>query len=192
MSMRIRFLAAVMVTAFGGATGGAQEPAPPAPAARVPVTQPASQVQAKITVVISRHQGDRKLSSLPYVFGVTSGERTNLRMGSEVPIGSKSEGTVVPSPISYRSIGTNIDCGLSHAGPGLYRVLLVVEDSSVHLDRDQKSGNPAVTADFPSFRSFKANFIALLHDGQTMQHTSVTDPVTGEVMRVDLTMNLLK
>jgi hypothetical protein len=194
--MRISFVMAVLLGAFGAATGVAQEkPGPPPPAATSsPVTQQAAPAQARITVVISRHQGDRKLSSLPYVFGVTSGERTNLRMGSEVPIGSKSgEGTTaIPSSISYRSIGTNIDCGLNPAGSGLYRVLLVVEDSSVHLDREQKSANPAVTNDYPSFRTFKTNFIALLRDGQTMQHTSATDPLTGEVMRVDVTLNVMK
>lgn len=193
--MRISFVIAVVLAAFGAATGLAQEkPSPPPAATSGPLTQQGAPAQARITVVISRQQGDRKLSSLPYVFGVTSGERTNLRMGSEVPIGSKrAEGSaMMQSPVSYRSIGTNIDCGLNPAGSGIYRVQLVVEDSSVHLDREQKSGNPAVTNDYPSFRSFKTNFIALLRDGQTMQHTSATDPVTGELMRVDVTLNVLK
>ena len=194
--MRKHCLAVVLLTSLCATPAAGQEksvttvPSEKA-AAQAP---PSTPVQARVTVVISRQAGDRKISSMPYVFGVTSGERTNLRMGSEVPIGSRSsEGkNVFPASVSYRSIGTNIDCILNATGPGLYRVQFVLEDSSVHLDPEQKSNYPAVTSEYPSFRTFKTNFIALLRDGQTMQHTSATDPVSGEVMKVDVTLNVLK
>jgi hypothetical protein len=74
----------------------------------------------------------------------------------------------------------------------VYRLQFTIEDSSVHLDPGQKSGSPAVINDYPSFRSFRTNFSALLRDGQTTQHTSATDPVSGEVMKVDVTLNVMK
>jgi hypothetical protein len=44
----------------------------------------------------------------------------------------------------------------------------------------------------PMFRSFNSSFQALLRDGQTTQYVSATDPVSGEVMKIDVTLNLLK
>lgn len=184
-----RYLVALLLTACCAANGAAQDKPTPSGAGQ-------GRTQARVTVVISRQMADKKISSLPYVFGVTAGEQTNLRMGSDVPIASKAPAgnVVIPQGVSYRSVGTNIDCRLDSLpdGAGVYRMMLAIEDSSVHLDPAQKTGNPAYTADLPSFRTFKTNFFALLRDGQTMQHTSATDPVSGEVMKIDVTMNLLK
>jgi len=41
-------------------------------------------------------------------------------------------------------------------------------------------------------RSFNSSFQVLLRDGQTNQYTSATDPVTGEVTKIDVTLNVLK
>ena len=43
-------------------------------------------------------------------------------------------------------------------------------------------------AGIPAFRSFTSTFNVLLKDGQTAQHTAATDPVSGEVLRVDVTL----
>ena len=50
----------------------------------------------------------------------------------------------------------------------------------------------AIAADMPSFRSFNSSFSALMREGQTTQYTSATDPVTGEVMKIDVTVNVMK
>ena len=62
-------------------------------------------------LVLSRFKGEKKVSSLPYVLGVAANDRawTNLRMGIEVPIARKGE-SMPATGISYRSVGTNIDC----------------------------------------------------------------------------------
>ncbi len=44
----------------------------------------------------------------------------------------------------------------------------------------------------PAFRNFTSNFSILLKDGQTAQYASATDPVSGETLRVDVTVNVLK
>jgi hypothetical protein len=44
----------------------------------------------------------------------------------------------------------------------------------------------------PAFRTFTSSFSVLLRDGQTAQHTAATDPVSGEVLRIDVTVNVLK
>jgi len=168
---------------------GAQEPAerPALPAAAQPRDSDAG-VPLKVTLVIARFQNDKKISSLPYVLGVTTNSaKTTLRMGVEVPISTTPGGSV-----SYRNVGTHIDCeARSSAQPGVYRLAITVADSSVHLD-PKSSGSGVSVQNMPNFRSFNSSFVALLREGQTAQYTSATDPVTGEVMMIDVTVNALK
>jgi hypothetical protein len=197
--MKKRMMAAAVLSVSWAVAGVAQERPGGSVAAEKSAqsSQPtAAAVSLRVTIVISRHQGDKRISSLPYAFGVTSGDRTNLRMGSEVPIVSRAPkgGELLPASISYRPVGTNIDCGTDRGVNGMFRMVLTIEDSSVHLDSGQKGApvNPAMVNDYPSFRSFKLSFVTVLRDGQTVQHTSATDPVTGEVMKVDVSLNVLK
>lgn len=200
--MTRKWLAAALVIAISAITGLAQEKTSAAKQEKpTSAPEPAGAVALRVSVVISRYQGEKKIGSLPYVFGVTTNDRTNLRMGSDVPIVSRAPKTGdAPFPnVSYRSVGTNIDCIAFPPGPGgVFKLTLTIEDSSVHLDPGQKPGAPGgsfipgMVNDFPSFRTFRTNFGALLRDGQTMQHTSATDPVSGEVMRVDVTLNVMK
>ena len=44
----------------------------------------------------------------------------------------------------------------------------------------------------PAFRTFTANFIIVLRDGQTAQYTSASDTASGEVLKVDATLTVLK
>src|SRR5215216_1585525 len=72
-----------------------------------------------VEVVISRYQGDKKISSLPYSLSVNAGgrgERTSLRMGASVPMPSMAPPTVdgkpvtgmlQVNPVTYQDIGTN-------------------------------------------------------------------------------------
>ena len=199
--MRERLMAAALIAALSATPSVAQDkPAGPAPQEK-PAAQTmlpsGGQVPLRVTVVISRLQGDKKIASLPYSFGTLAGERTNLRMGSDVPIISKaslkSGDSASSTSVTYRPVGTNIDCGVTPGSAGTYRLSLVIEDSSVHLDPAQKQGTIAgLVSDYPSFRTFRTNFTTLLRDGQTTQHTSATDPVSGEVMRIDVSLSVVK
>jgi hypothetical protein len=196
--MKTRFAAGIaVIAALLALPLGAQELVPPSPppgqsgaARKIPAPIP-----LKVTVVLSRFQGDKRISSMPYLLGVMAsgwgpGPKTTLRMGLEVPVATNSN--VAVSPVSYRNVGTNIDCGATfdEATPGLFQLALVVSDSSLGLNAGEKRGGLA--ADMPSFRSFNSSFTALLRDGQTMQYTSATDPVSGEVMKIDVTAAVMK
>lgn len=159
----------------------------------------AEQTPLKIQVVLSRYKGDKKISSMPYLLWVTTNERpTSLRMGVQVPIPSTTFGAVasggvntIPiSSYSMKNVGTNIDCSATPGtDKGAYLVLLSVEDSSVYTasEGQTQQGNAP-----PSLRSFSSTFHILLRDGQTAQYTSATDPVSGEVLKIDATLNVLK
>src|SRR5687767_8760096 len=117
--------AIALVAMFSGVATFARDTssASPSPAAArtQATTQSDGQPQLKVTVVLSRFQGDKKIGSLPYVFGLSGpGLRTNLRMGVDVPVpvNPRTQKPDAPPPsYTYRPVGTNIDCTAS-AGPG--------------------------------------------------------------------------
>ena len=91
--------------------------------------------------------------------------------------------------VQYRDVGTNIDCSAASQADGTFSLDVKLNDSSVSFD----TKDPAQTLKgVPAFRNFTSNFSILLKDGQTAQYASATDPVTGETLRVDATLNVLK
>ena len=194
----------VLIAAAVGLPLVAQEtPAPQPPPQATTRRTPAVAVPVKITVVLSRYQGEKRVSSMPYVIGVTAGAtapgpKTTLRMGTDVPVVTTvfgGDGKTTPqSSYNYRNVGANIDCTAwgDETTTGLFYVSLTITDSSIGLDASKKPNAQGVVPDIPSFRNFNSSFTALLRDGQTTQYTSATDPVTGEVMKIDVTLNLMK
>ena len=169
--------------------------------AQAPPQRPAPprQVPLKVELVVARYQGEKKVSSLPYTLSVVAndGERSRLRMGVDMPVqqtvfgAAKGEGaaSVPQTSYTYRSVGTNIDCGARTVEEGLYRLDIAVEDSSIFMTEKDK---PSGLSGTPSFRKFTSSFNVLLKDGQRAQHTAATDPVSGEVLRIDVTLTVLK
>jgi len=189
-------LAAVFIMATAAA-GQAQEPA----ANPAQSTRPSpNYVGVKVQVVISRYQGEKKVSSLPYVLGVVvNAAKTSLRMGVDVPVVSTvfsstakdGVANVPTTSYNYRSVGTNIDCQAETAPGDYYKLTMTVTDSSLQLDNSAER-TKALMPNTPMFRSFNSSFQLLLRDGQTTQYTSATDPITGEVTKIDVTLNVLK
>ena len=181
-------------------------PVPTPPVASNPLAPPsaARQIPLKVQLTLSRYQGEKKISSTPYVLGVlTNAQKTSLRMGVQVPViqtvfGAKEAGGLANIPQSsytYRDVGTNIDCNAQDAGNGLFNLTITVEDSTIQLDRPespQQKDEKRTLGDIPAFRSFRASFAMVLRDGQTMQYASATDPISGEVVRVDVNLTMAK
>ena len=199
--MRKVFLAVLAIVLATGVTGAMQEPPPPPQAPQQTFSGP--RIPLKVQVTLSRYLGEKKISSIPYMLGVLSGgKQTSLRMGVQVPVvtttfgpGPKEGGSVpvAQSSYTYRDVGTNIDCTATDAGSGQYSLAITVSDSSVQLDTaGAGKERPQIRTDVPAFRSFNATFAMLLRDGQTMQYASATDPISGEVMRIDVSLSLAK
>ena len=162
--------------------------------------QTGRQVPLKVQLVVARYQGEKKVSSLPYTLSVVAndGDKTSLRMTLDVPIpqtvfSTPKEGGPATTPVasySYRSVGTNIDCQARTVEEGVFKLDLGVSDSSVFAA--DKEANPGRVGPPVTIRNFTSTFNVMLRDGQTVQHTSATDPVTGEVLRIDVTLTVLK
>lgn len=63
----------------------------------------------------------------------------------------------------------------------------MIEESSVYTDATAAPETPRVN-DLPVFRSFCSSNTLMLRDGQTSQFTAATDRVSGEVVKVDVTL----
>jgi len=155
-----------------------------------------SLIPLEVEVVLARYQGDRKISSIPYSLNVNAnGPETSLNMGTEVPVPSTivnaSNGNATQRSYNYRSIGTVITLRAATLAEGGFSVQLNLEDSSV-FSPDPKQQSIPLMPDVPAFRSFRGVNTVVLKDGQTRQYTVATDRVTGEVLKVDVTLKVLK
>jgi hypothetical protein len=176
----------------------------PAAPATAQVAQ-SGQVTLKVAVVITRLNGEKKTGSLPFLLMVVpsmtlngpDGDRTSLQTGSEVPVpqtvfGPPATGGAASQPqtsYSYRSVGTNITGAARIVADGQFNVGLTVTDSQIMTDLPDTS---AMTKGLPRFQSFTSTTRLLLRDGQSVQYTAATDKVSGDVIKLDVTMNVIK
>ena len=154
-------------------------------------------ITLKVTVTISRWEGDKKVGTSPYVLMVVpswgpraensmDGESTTLQMGSDYPLPAPTVVDGKPSTgVSYKTLGTNIRIAAKPVEEGKYNVFVGVNDSQVDKAR-------ASSAAFPTFQTFRADNRLTMKDGQTVQYTVATDPSTGQVVKLDVTMNVIK
>jgi hypothetical protein len=164
----------------------------PAPAAPKPASPPLVSIPMKVTLVLSRFQGEKKLSSVPYVLSVIANDNqggASVRMGVKIPVASGAS-------YNYQDVGTNIDCRASTVADNIYKISVTLNDSSIYYPDRQRSESagaipPAGSAP-PALRSFTSNFSIHLRDGQTAQYTTATDQVSGEVLKIDATINVQK
>jgi hypothetical protein len=180
---------ALVASLVPAASSWAQDPEDPGKA-RGPVTQ------LKVQVVLSRHQGDRKVSSRPYTFWLTSAVRPRqfrLRQGTEVPIPVttyEKDGKDATS-FQYKNVGVNMEFSAEVADGGRYLLTFAVEDSSMF---DGAAGpNVAVspTLKVPAFNTHVVQGTVLLRDGETLPFSN-TQSVTGDVAKVEITLNVVK
>ena len=195
-----RVLAITVAVVVLAVTAGAQNPPTPLPAPdSPPVARPSRQplVPLEIQVVIARYQGEKRVSSMPYVMAVNAnGAPASLNMGADVaipsgPITPPADGKLSPVVMyNYRSIGTNIVCGATTADEGRFDLNISIDDSSVFVKED---GAPSTgVGNMPAFRSFKSRNTLLLRDGQTRQYTAATDRVSSETIRIEVMLKVVK
>jgi len=175
-------------------------------------------VPLQVQIVISRYQGEKKIGTLPYILAVNAysvppfpPRPAQLKMASGVPIMSPPTATEKPTNdtaagaattsrppdasgavrFNYQNIGTQIDCSAIPVGDGRFELNISIEDSSIYVD-DQVVKGVSKGKDPPILRSFRSRNDLILRDGQSIQFTAATDRISGEVIRIDVTLNVLK
>jgi hypothetical protein len=154
----------------------------------------------KVQVTIAETDGEKKVVSLPYTYFLRAGEGpgspwAKLRVGSRIPAYTGKEGSM-----QYIDVGTNIDSRAISADDGRFDILLNLERSWVEGDVLVSVEKPAAPSSDshagqfrePVIRQFKTELTLAMRDGQTTQSTLATDPLTGKVLSITLTINAVK
>jgi len=150
-------------------------------------------VPLKVTVVFTEYDGEKKLSSLSYALFLKADESSRffgkVRMGVRVPIWTGGK----ESAVQYQDVGSNLDCSAQVAEDGKYMLDLSLERSSIYPNSSEypAASRPEERSQ-PLVRQFRANLALMLRDGQTTQNAIATDPLNGHIVKVDVTLNVVK
>jgi hypothetical protein len=161
----------------------------------------APETSLRVSVLITRFDSaGTKLSTNPFEFSVIVNDRSfttaptvNFRMGSQVPVTSKGDGTW-----QFLNVGTNIDCTAFPASDGRFRLQLGVEDTAVipRTEAQRKAGTTMPAAEdqkygVPAIRSSILNTSLILREGQKSEYTA-TDKTSGEIIKVEVSFKVEK
>jgi hypothetical protein len=185
----------VPMRAQGDQGGQAQQPA----LATVPV---------QVDVVLTRWQGEKRTSSMPFVLianASSRGSSTSIRMGVDVPVGTSTSNVTqttgaqgsAPRAVAtervateFRNVGTDIDAHVTRIDATSFAVGLNIRDSSIFTSDQTKM--PNTLADPTAFRTFSASNSLNMVDGQTRLFGVATDKITGETLRIEVKLTVLK
>jgi hypothetical protein len=151
----------------------------------------------RVQVVFTEFDGDKKIGSLPYVFLVNADDRgasAAVRMTLHVPVEMSSPGGA--KHVGQYPLSTSLDGRAEKTDDGRFVLKLSLEKNSIYMTgANQKLsslGGNEVSTDEPVQQDFRTQVNLLIRDGQTIQSTVAADPVTGHVMKVDVTLNVIK
>lgn len=163
-------------------------------------SEPPSVTPLRVQVIFAEYDGEKKISSLPYTLLVNSddkGPQAAVRMGLRVPIAtSAGGGAATVKQFQYMDVGTNLDGRADRMEDGRFNLRLNVEKSSLYTPAttekpDTLAGSEILPGE-PIVQQFRSQVNLLIRDGQTIQSTVASDPVTGHVLKVDVTLNVIK
>jgi len=208
--MKKTLFAAALLSAIMVAASNVSAQDKPKPDGKVPTTT------LKVQVTITEHEGEKKIVNLPYSFFIVASQEihnspvTKVRMGSRVPVAtgsfqSSGAGTgnvnpLVNTQFQYIDVGTNIDARATTGDDGRYDLTLNLERSWVEgeflLPGEKQTTTPGDVNSLafrqPIIRQFKTELSLPIHDGQTIQSTQATDPLSGKILTITVTLNAVK
>ena len=153
----------------------------------------ASIVPLKVTIVLSKYQGEKKTASEPYELSLrTDGNKASIRLATQMPAEPTSPppaGAARPAP--RPNPFTNIDCSATSLDSGRYAVTVTIEDSSIYED-NQRNADGSKTERTRSVRMFRTTNALVLRDGQSTEFTAATDKSSGEMIKAAVTLTVVK
>jgi hypothetical protein len=154
----------------------------------------------KVQVVFSEFEGDKKVKSLPYTSIVTADagrgqDYSKLRVGSRVPVYTGKE-----SDFQYIDVGTNLDFRAERLEDGRFGLKIALERSwvqgEVELPVIKEAGSQVALSPGqfkePVIGQYKTDVYLVVRDGQTVENTFATDPLSGRVLKIELTLTVVK
>ena len=186
-----------LVIWFAGVSGQAQDKpkAEDKPSAAIPTTP------VKLLVLFTEFEGEKKVKSLPYTLYINAQNADELKPGwTRTRIGSRVPIYVGNNQMQYIDIGTNIDARASYTSEGRLLLSSFLERSWIEGDVPISIGQPAGQAGDshigqfrePIFRTHKWELDLKLREGQNVESTMATDPLSGRVLKVEMSFTLAK
>jgi hypothetical protein len=154
----------------------------------------------KIHVIFAEFDGDKKVKSMPYTTLLTADaahglEFAKLRIGNRVPLYTGKE-----NELQYMDVGMNIDLRADRLDDGKFGVKVALERSWVEGDvripvtrtADAQTGGSPGEFKEPVIGQYKTDLYLLLRDGQTVESTLATDPLSGRLLKIEFTLTVVK
>jgi len=132
---------------------------------------------------------------LPYttiVIADGKNPKSVLKIGSRVPVYTgKDHG------MQYLDVGSNIDCMAHRTTDNKFDLMMSLERSWVEGNVATPVDPGAITQSSGQFpepivRQFRSELSLTLRDGQTLESSFATDPLSGKVFRVEVSLNIVK
>jgi hypothetical protein len=165
--------------------------------------KPAAEVHPtpmKVQIVFTEMDGDKKVKSMPYTMVFANANSVGhapdiakLRVGSRVPLYTGKD-----SGLQYIDIGTNLDCRAERLEDGRYSLRVSLERSWVQADVqipvEQSTPTGGTPGQFkePVIGQYKIDTVMIAREGQPVESTMATDPITGRTLKIDLTLSASK
>ena len=168
------------------------------PKAEVVATTP-----VKVQIVFTEFENEKKVKGLPYTMYMNAPDapevRTpwvKMRVGSRVPVYTGGD----KGSMTYLDVGTNVDaiCGYTAEGHLLLRLNLerswVEAAVDVPVIKGDSTRSESDSGHFrePIIHSFKSELDLKLREGQSIESTMATDPVSGKVFKVEVSFTTVK
>jgi hypothetical protein len=154
----------------------------------------------KIQVVFAEFDGDKRVKSMPYTSQFTADaphglEFAKLRIGNRVPLYTGKE-----NGLQYVDVGMNIDLRAERLDDGRFGVKVALERSWVQGDVlipvaktvDAPTGGSPGEFKEPVIGQYKTDLYLLLRNGQTVESTLATDPLSGRLLKIEFTLTVVK
>ena len=168
------------------------------PKAEVVATTP-----VKVQIVFTEFDSEKKVKSLPYTMYLNAPDApevrspwVRMRVGSRVPVYTGGD----KGSMTYLDVGTNIDARSGYTAEGRLLISLNLERSWVEggvpvpVTKSDATRSESDTGNFrePIIRNFRSELDLKLREGQPIESTIATDPVSGKVLKVEVSFTTLK
>jgi hypothetical protein len=155
----------------------------------------------KVQIIFSEFEADKKTKSLPYVMYMNAPDSTENRASwTKFRIGSRLPIYVGKNEMQYVDVGTNVDARAAYTGDSHILLQLILERSwvegevSVPVTKADASPSDPSGGHFqePILRGFKSELDMKLREGQPVESTVATDPISGKVVKVEISFAAVK
>jgi hypothetical protein len=164
----------------------------------------------RLQFTFTDYDGDRKIGSLPYTLHIgayddpnrkpgqsENNEVTKMKFGLRVPVATGAAAGGEDLQFQYIDVGTNLYCRVEDVRDGVYTIDITAErsmatgptaDALVHKGLALESAGTSLGSE-PVIQQFNVESPVMLRDGQTITSMVGTDPISGHVVKMEVTLN---